>query len=113
MKRILILLFILGILVISCAPTEEAIKLNASIKHDASSLYLTNNDSFDWIGVELGINQFEYTYSLSSLGAGKSVNIYLSEFVNSKGDRFNTSKKIMTLYIVSKSPSGACGFEIN
>ncbi len=111
--RILLILCVF-MLVISCTPKEETIKLNASVQYDSQTIYLTNNDTFDWIDVDLGINGFDYTYSLNMVRSGKSRDIPIREFVNDQGDRFNAlSKKIMTLYIVSEVPKGACALESN
>ena len=70
------------------------------------NLLITNNNSWDWWGVELELNG-EYTYATPRIEGGSTLTIPLNSFTDGSGYRFNyLSQACKSMKIRCETPSG-------
>ena len=71
----------------------QYVSLNASVRIMNNNLTLTNGDAFAWKDIKLSINEGlfggGYVFKISSLNAGGTTRVSLSEFAKTDGTRFN------------------------
>jgi len=92
--------------------TPEAVKIKADVGASGYELLLTNKNDFDWYGVTVYLNGFDYQYSFKSILAGEQMRVNLIEFCTGGGDRFNPFlKKLLKVYLTTDSPKGAGAYE--
>ena len=78
-------------------PSLHGIPINASIAVTDNYVIMTNNDSYDWVGLFITITPGQdaeriYVYMLSQLPAGKRCSIALTKFADSDLKHFNPRK---------------------
>jgi hypothetical protein len=93
-------------------PEPQTVSLHTDISASDYTVYIINKDSFNWEGVHIYLNGFDYEYEVASVAAGKALTLSLIDFATSKGDRFNPYlKKLNSVYITTDTPDGAVGYE--
>lgn len=90
---------------------RQIVSLRADVRASNDTLYLTNQDNFDWTDVHVFLNGFDYEYDISSLAAGSTVALNLPDFATADGDMFNPSlQKLTVVYITSRDPKGTTSY---
>jgi hypothetical protein len=94
-------------------PEPKEITLTGSVSISFSNVFITNLDDFDWEGVSVYVNGYDFTQDVRSIASGKTVSLPLMEFSTRSGDRFNPLlKKVIHVYVYSQKPLGSAGYEI-
>lgn len=82
------ILALITALSISCDPPADDVTLKASISKSDTQLIIQNNDSFDWINVEIKING-DYAYKISEIGSLTTAYVGFLNFTANDGKIFD------------------------
>ena len=89
-----------------CTRAPETVEINPSIMGSDRELAVTNEDAFDWMNVQLELNNV-FRYGTAAIYAGQSLHIQLQDFTKTDGTKFNPlTEKPMQLLISCDTPEG-------
>ena len=115
-SKILLIIIVSGVMVMLVAllmpekdKNDSLVKLNASVTFDENRFFVCNNDTIDYLNVQLTVDRY-YTITDMNLSAGETYTFWPVEFSHINGRRLPANTKPQQFAIWCRLAGGANGF---